>query len=180
MAYTIRGEIQTDTAPSRGAVGWEDALDSSSLGIEHDGTNASAYLFRGEIYMALGYMDHAIQDYQRTLDIDPAHDICRHHLAMTYAYLGRTDDALRLVEIAMENGYFFPDLFLLSKAAALGDHLGALGILAKAYQDDPQLIRPLFRALTDPTFVDRDRQDAIALVNQAKNIRNFIPSALSI
>ena len=180
MAYAIRGEVQTDTAPSRGAAGWEDALESSSRAIEHDGANATAYLFRGEIYMALGYFDRAIRDYQRTLDIDPAHDICRHHLAMTYAYLGRTDDAFRLVQIAMENGYSFADLFLLSAAAMRGDHLGALGILAKAYQDDPQLIRPLFRALTDPTFVDLDRQDAIALVNQAKNSRNFIPSALLI
>ncbi len=180
LAYTIRGEIQTDTAPSRGAVGWEDALDSSSRGIEHDGTNATAYLFRAEIYMALGYQDRAIQDYQRTLDLDPAYEICRRHFALTYSYLGRTDEALRLVEIGLENGYFFPDLFIVSKVAARGDRFGVLSILARVYQDDPQLIRPLFRALTDPTFGDRDRQDAVALVNQAKNSRNFIPSALLI
>ena len=42
------------------------------------------------------------------------------------------------------------------------------------------MIRPLFRALTNPTFNDRERQEAVALVSQAKNSRNFLPSALLI
>jgi hypothetical protein len=42
------------------------------------------------------------------------------------------------------------------------------------------LIRPLFRALTDPAFNDRDRQEAVTLVKQAKNSLNFVPSALLI
>jgi adenylate cyclase len=180
MAYTVRGEIQTDTAVGRGAVGWEDALGSSSRAVEHDANNATAYLFRGQIYMALGYFDRAIQDYQRTLEIDPAYEICRRHLAMTYTYLGRTDDAFRLIEISLENGYLFNDVVFASAVAARGDRFGALDILARTYQEDPQLIRPLFRALTDPSFGERDRQDAIALVSQAKNTRNFIPSALLI
>jgi hypothetical protein len=50
--------------------------------------------------------------------------------------------------------------------------------LAQEFRDDPQLIRPLFRALTDPTFSDRDRQDALALVNRTRYTGYFIPSAL--
>ena len=67
---------------------------------------------------------------------------------------------------------------LVTAVVARGDRLGALNILTTTYQDDPQLIRPLFRALTDPTFNDRDRQDAVALVNRSKNSLNFVPSAL--
>jgi TolB-like protein/Tfp pilus assembly protein PilF len=178
LAYAVRGELQVDMVPSRGAAGWDDASASFSRAIEHDGTNATAYLLRGEIYMALGYQDRAIQDYQRTLDIDPAYEFCRLHLAMTYLYLGRTDDALRLSEIGLENGYFFDEPALASAVAARGDRFGALSILARVYQDDPQLIRPLFRALTDPRFSEHDRQDALALVNRAKNSQNLIPSAL--
>jgi tetratricopeptide (TPR) repeat protein len=128
----------------------------------------------------LGYFDRAIQDFQRCLDIDPAYELCRRKLAGTYLFLGRTDDAFRFYEIGLENGYIVNDGLFAPAVASHGDRFGALKILAGIYRDDPQLIRPLFRALTDPTFGDRDRQDAIALVNRAKNSWNFIPSALLI
>jgi hypothetical protein len=97
---------------------------------------------------------------------------------MTYMYLGRTEDALRLLEIGLENGYLFTDITFVTAIAARGDRFGVLNILARQYEDDPQLIRPLFRALTDPTFNDRDRQDAVALAKRAKNSLTFVPSAL--
>jgi adenylate cyclase len=179
LAYAVRGEVQADMVPSRGAVGWEDSSESFSRAIEHDGTNATAFLWRGANHAALGYFDSAIQDYQRCLDIDPAYEICRRHLAFVYLCLGRTDAALHFYEMELENGYNAGVIAVFAPAAAArGDRLGALSTLALQFRDDPQLIRPLFRALTDPTFGDRDRQDALALVNRAKNTRNFIPTAL--
>jgi TolB-like protein/Tfp pilus assembly protein PilF len=179
LAYAVRGEFQLDLIPSRGAVGWEDSSDSYSRAIEHDATNATAYSWRGANYSALGYLDRAIQDYQRCLDIDPAYELCRLHIAFQYLLLGRTDDALRLYEIALENGYIAGATAILAPAAvARGDRLGALSILAGVYQAHPQLIRPLFRALTDPTFGERDRQDALALVNRVKTTGYLIPSTL--
>src|SRR4029077_18007549 len=152
LAYAVRGEVQSDLIPSRGAVGWEDSSESFSRAIEHDGTNATAYSFRGANYAALGYLDRAIQDYQRCLDVDPAYELCRRHIAFLYLFLGRTDDALRAYEIGLENGYIAGATAVLAPAAAArGDRLGALSILAGVYQANPQLIRPLFRALTDPT-----------------------------
>jgi tetratricopeptide (TPR) repeat protein len=180
LAYAVRGENQLDMIPVNGAAGWDDSAASFARAIEQDGTNATAYLWRGANYMALGYFDRAIQDYKRTLEIDPAYELSRRHLALTYSYLGRTDDALRLIEVSLESGYFFNDVALASAVAARGDRFGALNILARVYQEDPQLIRPLFRALTDPTFGEGDRQHAIELVNQVKNTRNFNPSALLI
>jgi tetratricopeptide (TPR) repeat protein len=127
----------------------------------------------------LGYLNRAIQDYQRCLDIDPAYELCRWHLAFAYLFLGRADDALRFYEIGVENGYMAGSTAVFAPAAAArGDRLGALSMLAYEFREDPQLIRPLFRALTDPTFGDRDRQDALALVNRAKYTGYFIPSAL--
>jgi len=52
-----------------------------------------------------------------------------------------------------------------------------LTLLAQLYQEDPQLIRPLFRALTDRAFNDRERQDAVELVRRSKNSATFVPSA---
>jgi len=178
MAYAIRAEIQSYMIPSRGTAAWEEASDNFSRAIEHDGTNATALLLRAENLAALGYLDRAIQDYQRCLELDPAYEVSRRHMAMAYAYLGRTDEALRLLEVSLENGYFFNDVQLVPAVAARGDRVGALSILALGYKDDPQLIRPLFRALTDPTFNDRDRREAVGLVKGAKNSGEFVPMAL--
>jgi tetratricopeptide (TPR) repeat protein len=146
--------------------------------IEHDGTNATAYSFLGSTDAALGYLERAIQHYQRCLDIDPDYELCRRKIAALYLYLGRTDDALRLYEVGLENGYLKNDIPFAPALAVHGDHFGALSILTGVYRDDPQLIRPLFRALTDPTFSGRDRLDALVLVGRARNTRTWIPNAL--
>jgi hypothetical protein len=51
-------------------------------------------------------------------------------------------------------------------------------MMAYTFRNDPQLIRPMYRAVTDPTFGDRDRQEALALVNRGKHTGYFISSAL--
>jgi TolB-like protein/lipoprotein NlpI len=178
LAHAVRGEILLYMIPDRGAVGWDDSIDSYSRAVEHDATDATAYEFRAQNYAALGYFGRAVQDHQRCLDIDPAYELCRRHLAITYLYLGETDNALRLLETGLENGYLFNDIAFVTAVAARGDRLGALNILVQVYQDDVQLIRPLYRALTDPTFNDHDRQNAVALVNRSKNSLTFAPSAL--
>ena len=178
LAYAVRGEAQLDKVASRGAVGWDESNASYSRAIENDPTDATAYAFRAQNYTSLGYFDRAIPEYQRCQDIDPAYELCRRFLAMTYMYLGRTEEALRLVEIGLENGYLFTDVTFVTAIAARGDRFGVLNILARQYENDPQLIRPLFRALTDRTFNDSDRHDAVALANRAKNSLTFVPSAL--
>jgi adenylate cyclase len=178
LAYATRGELQLDTIPSRGAVGWEDSSGNYLRAIEHDGKNDTAYAWLGSNYAALGYLDDGIQNYQRCLDIDPTYELCRRKLAALYLYVGRTNDALRLYELGLENGYLTNDIPFAPALAAHGDRFGALSILAGTYHDDPQLIRPLFRALTDPAFSERDRQDALVLVNRAKNTGVWIPNAI--
>jgi adenylate cyclase len=180
MAHAARAEVWSYKVHVQGVVAWEESTKEYSLAIENDKTNATAYLWRAEDTASLGYFDRAIQDYQRCLDLDPAYELARRHLAMAYLYLGRSDDALRLVEMGLENGYFFTDAPFVPAVAARGDRVGALSMLALVYKDDPQLIRPLFRALTDPAFSEGDRQEAVALVRRAKNSANFVPSALLI
>jgi hypothetical protein len=101
-------------------------------------------------------------------------------LLIAYLYLGRTDEALRLHKLGLENGYSVHNAAFAPAAAARGDRLGALSMLAQEFSGDQRLIRPLFRALTDPTFSEQDRQDALAFVTKVKNTRNFILIALLI
>ena len=69
--------------------------------------------------------------------------------------------------MGLENGYYSGAPAVLAPAAASrGDRLGALNMVEQEFRAVPQLIRPLYRALTDSTFSDRDRQDALALVNK--------------
>jgi adenylate cyclase len=179
LAYAVRGEVQTYSVPSRGAIAWEESLESYSRAIENDGSNATAYVWRGINLGALGYLERAGQDYQRCLESDPAYELARRHLALVYAYLERTDDALNLIQVGLERGYLFPgDVQLAPALAARGDRFGTLAILAQTYRDNPEVIRPLFRALTDPTFNDRDRREAVALVKGAKDSSEFVPIAL--
>jgi len=176
LAYAVRGETLVDKIP--GVASWDESNDSYSRAIEHDPSDATAYAWRAQNYIALGYFDRAISDNQRCQEIDPDYELCRRFLANTYLYLGRTDDALRLLEIGLEKGYLFSDVAFVTAVAERGDRVGVLDILARQFQEDPELIRPLFRALTDRTFNERDRQDAVALVKQAKNSFTFVPSAL--
>ena len=85
LAYAVRGQDQGDPHYGR-AVAWEDSFQSFALAIEHDGTNATAYAWRGINNNALGYFDKAISDFLRCLEIDPAYELCRRHLAT--AFLG--------------------------------------------------------------------------------------------
>ena len=178
LAYAVRGEVQLDAIVSRGAVGWEESAQSFSQAIEHDDTNATAYSFLGSIDASLGYLDRAIQDYQRCLDIDPAYELCRRKIAALYLYLGRTADGLRLYQLGLENGYLANDIPFAPALAARGDHFGALSILAEVYRDDPQVIRPLYRALTDPTFSNRDRQEVTSILGNDRDNRAFASNAM--
>jgi len=178
LAYAVRGEVQSGLVHSRGAASWHEALADYSRAIEHDGTNATAYSWRAEDYASLGYLERAVQDYLRCLEIDPAYELCRRHLAYTYLYLGRTDDALRGYELGLENGYTVTNVVFAPAAAARGDRLGALSMLELDFHNNPPLIRLLFRALTDPSFRESDRQEAISLVDRAEGIPNTVPTAL--
>lgn len=169
LAYAVRGEVQSDMIARGDKASWEESLANLSHAIERDAQNATAFFWRGGDYAILGLLDRANEDYQRCLDIDPAYEICRRNLALTYLNLGRTDDALHFYEIGLEKGYVNADEQFAPAAAAHGDRLGALGMLALQFRDEPQLIQPVYRALTDPAFNERDRQNAILLIRKGKN-----------
>jgi TolB-like protein len=168
LAYAVRGRAQINMIPNGDKVGWDESLTNLSEAIRRDAQNATVLLWLGQSYATLGFQDRAAENYERCLKIDPAYEICRRNLALTHLYIGRTDDALRLYELGLARGYMagYADAQFAPAAVARGDRLGALGMLAQQCRDQPQLIQPLFRALTDATFSETDRQEALSLVDK--------------
>jgi adenylate cyclase len=165
MALAVRAEAQFNQLPRGGKAGWDESFANLSKAEKYDALNATLFAWRGNHWQALGFQDRARQDLQRCLAIDPAYELCRRFLAETFIVSGRTGEALREYETGLANGHWNADTLFARAAFARGDRIGALAMLAVQFKDRPQLVRPLFRALADPRFSERDRQEAISQVD---------------
>src|SRR5262249_52865135 len=117
LAHAVRGEVQLLMIPRRGTTGWDQSMESISQAIEIDGSDATALTWRAQNFAALGYLDRAIADNEQCLRVDPAYELCRRHAAIAYLYLGRTSEALGLLETGLEHGYLFNDMSFLTAIA---------------------------------------------------------------
>jgi TolB-like protein/tetratricopeptide (TPR) repeat protein len=165
LAYAVRGEVQINRLAALGQGSWDEAFAQFTEAIARDVQNATARLWRGSAYFNLGYFDRAHEDLEHCLELDPAYEICRRTLAQLELTMGNPAQGLRLYEQGMAVNFAADDGFFAPAAAARGDRLGTLGTLLQQYRAKPALVQALFRALTDPAFSERDRQEAIALIN---------------
>jgi tetratricopeptide (TPR) repeat protein len=156
--------MQGTLVPHDATVSWDDVMASDTQAIANDAQDATAIAWRGLDLLSLGYLDRAAADLRHCLDLDPVYELCRRSLALTAMYLGHVQDGLRLFESGLEKGYVDGGGQFVPAAKARGDRLGALAILAGTYPDNPELIRQLFRALTDPAFGDQDRRETLQLI----------------
>ena len=80
------------------------ALAYFNQALEKNPKDTTALLWRGIDYTNLGYFDRAEQDLNRCLQIDPAYENCRQHLAVSHLYEGETATALELYARAIVAG----------------------------------------------------------------------------
>jgi TolB-like protein len=73
---------------------WDRALSLADRSIAADPGNATAYLWRAQAWLFLGFFDQALQDLARCLRIDPGYQNCRRLKALTRLYSGDTGGAL--------------------------------------------------------------------------------------
>jgi len=101
-----------------------------------------------------GDLDCAIEQYRRTLEIQPGYGRAHQRLALTYAEKGLLDDALRAVQSAVELSPERPDFVadLAYVQALRGDRAAALVTLARAKRDpfEPASIARAYVALNMP------------------------------
>ena len=81
------------------------ALEMLERAIAADPQNATAHIIRGSTLASLGFFDRAIESFDRCLEIDPAYGNCLRHKAQATLLLGRTDEALSLLEQGVVSGF---------------------------------------------------------------------------
>jgi len=130
------------------------AIEFYGKALSLDNKVSSTYLWRAIRYMDLGYFDRAEQDLLACLEIDPAYENCRSHLAMIALYAGNTDRALELVEQCFRNGFignFLPFIYVYAERGQF-----AVVAAAIASYNEPVKVSGAtnfqYRAVIDPSF----------------------------
>ncbi|PZO09400.1 MAG: hypothetical protein DCF27_05685 [Lysobacteraceae bacterium] len=146
MPWAALALADSDISPTD----WTETLARLDKAVAADPHNATAFLWRGIVWMNLGFVDRAVQDVERCLAIDPAYPNCTRWKATVLAH---TDPvaALALFEQGVARGFignraldFAPLL------NARGDRIGAR-LLLRESAFSPQMINLLMASLDNPS-----------------------------
>jgi len=163
--FAVRGLITSDLVTTGQSDDWQEALVNFDQAVIRDAKNATALFWRGQLLLMLGYFDRAISDMAQCLELDPAYGYCAKWLAYAYVLTDRDDDALALFD-RNKMVVFSSDAVFAAAFARRGDNKAAKTVLSEFYSDRPELASALYRALTDPTFDDDDRREAIRRLDE--------------
>jgi tetratricopeptide (TPR) repeat protein len=129
----------------------KEALEHSRRGYELDPFSVIMVSNYGWQCHLSGDYDCAVEQYRRTLEIQPGYGRAHQRLALTHAMRGELDDALRAIQSAVELSPERPDFVadLAYIQALRGDRSAALVTLARAKQDpfEPASIARAYVAL---------------------------------
>lgn len=124
------------------------ALDMLERALAADPQNATAYIIRGATLALLGFFDRAIESFDRCLEIDPAYGNCVRHKAQAILLLGRTDEALSLLEQGVVTGFnanLYPNFY--EPLIRRGDRLAAMLMMRE--RDTPLEMQQALLALIE-------------------------------
>jgi tetratricopeptide (TPR) repeat protein len=116
-----------------------EALGALNLWLRVDPENVYALFLRGELHRQVGVVGQARADYERVIDIDPAHHGARRHLARCLLLVGRYREAAGHLDVVMQTAP--DDRELLTMRAECHRHLRerdpAAGMLDKVLREHP-------------------------------------------
>jgi adenylate cyclase len=139
--------------------------------LRRDPKETSAFLWRGIANMGLGYFDRAKQDLNRCLEVDPAYENCRRHLAITNLYMGDFAAAERQYERGLQNGFIGTTQAFQFYYLAKGNNiavLSELNYLLSRY-NGADMVEPMFVALLDRNFEFEDVRANVEAIRRAFN-----------
>jgi TolB-like protein len=119
LPYAVLGLNET----KKGPIDWEQSVAYLDASLQRDPKDPTTYLWRGMNYMRAGYFDRALADFRRCLELDPAYELCRRHIANTQLFAGHFDRALEAYEQGLRKGFaggsFALDAYLLESGQEL-------------------------------------------------------------
>ena len=122
LPYAVLGLNESKKMP----VDWEQSIKYLDASLQRDRKDPTTYLWRGMNYMRIGHFDEALADLRRCLELDPAYELCRRHIANTHMFLGNFDLAVEIYKQGLRKGFigggFGLDWYLLES----GDELAFL------------------------------------------------------
>ena len=129
--------------------------------ITADDRNATAYLWRGQGWWALGYFDRAAADMDRCLAVDPAYANCTSWKAQVLISAGDDVQGLALFEEGIRLGFGNRMTSFIPALVRRGDTLAASVIVQTGYP--PEISQALLQTLAMP---NARRGDATALLKR--------------
>ena len=101
MPWAVLGYV-VRTAPP---MDWARGLELTDRALAADPRNATAYHWRGIIWLKLGFFERAIADFNHALEVDPSYRNALRHKAVALLWSGKTDEALELFERGVADGF---------------------------------------------------------------------------
>ena len=146
--------------------------------ISLDPVNATLYLWRGIQYSELGFHNESIADIEQCLEIDPAYENCRRHLAYTFLILDNNERAMGLFQQGYERGFKGSEVMFTQRFVSQGDRLLATMVLFGP--DDRDSTFPAKAILDAMEFPDRDHSRGLEKMLNWMSQSDFAPATYSL
>jgi adenylate cyclase len=175
MPWAVKGQIALNRGDSiAGMANYDRAIDQ-------DSSNATLYLWRGIAYSQLGFHGDSVADLEQCLEIDPAYENCRRHMAFTFQILGDNERAMTLFQQGYERGFKGSEALFTQRFLSQGERLLGAMVLYSRIDDDSTF--PGKSILDAMEFPERDHsrglEKMLIWIDQSETIRPIFPMVMS-
>ena len=172
MPWAVIGQIAMNTGDSI------TGMANLDRAISLDPVNATLFLWRGIQYSELGFHNESIADIEQCLEIDPAYENCRRHLAYTFLILDDNERAMALFQQGYERGFRGSAGMFTQRFVSQGDRLLAATILFSP--DDRDSTFPAKAILDAMEFPDRDHSRGLEKMLNWMSQSDITPATYSL
>ncbi len=156
---------------------WGEAEKAYQRAINADVVDSNAFNWYSRMLASVGRLEDSLTQALAGLEIDPGSPSLNSRVAMSYAWLGKTDEALEYFERANDLGWSGPIhnlgyAFILIQTGQVEKAQSLAKGAVESAEKSTSWVEPFFSALTDPSKV----QAAIEAMDEASAAQQVIPS----
>ena len=147
MPWAVKSQILMNSWP----IDFSGQLANLDKAIAADPRNATAMLWRGIVWIRLGFFDRAVADLDRSISVEPNYLNAIRHKALALLLAGKEDEAFALYETGFEKGFVYSRTEnFIAPMLARGRRAEAL-LLMGVTTMAPELREALIARLDNPT-----------------------------